>query len=215
MNAIAMKNNKIKNINKEEENNLIKNYREGSFSAFNLLYNKYFALSKKLGRDFYYRLNLPGLTEDELVMVCVESFYFALLNYSAKEGASFFFYWKTTALHEIGQIIEENKRFYKNCCVSLDSFINKTDGLTYGEVLAVKEDSVYDYDSHRVSLMLSENDTETLNELEKKIVMYRTFGDSFRVIGEKTNVSSQRARLIYNRAIKKMREHICATSDLN
>lgn len=194
---------------KDDENELIKKYQNGDIAAFNILYKKYSKLAQTMGRDFYFRYRIPSLTEDDYTTTCIESFYYAIKIFNADRDVSFFYYWKVTSNHEISRIIKETTRFYKNLAFSLDELINKQDGLTYGEIVTrTEEKDNEEFVSEKACAILNEEDSGILDEIEKEIVKLKAFGKSYRIIGEKYNLTIGQVRRIYNNALKKIRAHL-------
>lgn len=196
-------------INNETEKQLITQYKNGNIKSFNILYNKYFLLSKKMAKQMFQTLCLPGLTEDDIAITGVEAFYYSCSTFNPEQSTSFYHYWKKTFYNEISHIIRENERFYKNAIFSLDEYINRYDGLTYGEVYTCEKGEFdYDIDNEKIAIAFNEEDVGVLSDMEKQVIARRMFGDTYEAIAKRFESTQGKVRRIYMKGIKKLQTYL-------
>lgn len=187
-----------------EENKLILEYQNGSIKSFNILYQKYEHLSKKIAKSWYFLTRLPCTTEDDFFMLCIESFYFAIRTYIPDDENVFYLYWRTVYKHEIGGYLRETRKVMKNSAMSLDQCID-IDGNTFSEILSNYEDK-YNIDSDKLLLSLSEEDNGILNDEQKEIFRLKIFGYNLSQIAEKLSKEIKDVKYLYYRGLNKIKK---------
>ncbi len=179
-------------------------YREGKEEFFNYLYNKYLPIAKKLAGIYYMQSYAPGLTEDDFLSVCLNSFYVASKTYKIGNNC-FKAYWEKIIYYDIQHLLIDNSKHFGSNNVSLDSFTKNSEELTYAEVIGSTDERIYgDINVNEAITFVAEDEKSIFTTKEKKIFMLHMSGANARQIAKKLNLDEKHVRYMLSKISKKL-----------